>query len=80
MKKSELKQIIKEEILRENSSELINNKKKLVQSIDNSDIIDLLKYFSTYYKSDGLLNRLFTSSYKQLEKIKDEIDRYQPRR
>jgi hypothetical protein len=80
MKKSELKQLIKEEILRENSSEFINNKKKLVQSIDNSNIIDLLKYFSTYYKSDSPLNRLFTSSYKQLEKIKDEIDRYQPRR
>jgi septation ring formation regulator EzrA len=80
MKKSELKQLIKEEILRENSSEFINNKKKLVQSIDNSNIIDLLKYFSTYYKSYSPLNRLFTSSYKQLEKIKDEIDRYQPRR
>jgi hypothetical protein len=87
MKKSELRQLIKEELLNEeftmkyssSYSTFSNNKNELNEVIDDK-LIKLLKYFSEYYKIDSKLNRLFTSSFKQLEKIKEELPKYQPHR
>ena len=55
-------------------------KQELSQVLEDSTLVDLLKFFSEYYKTDSPLKRLFTSSYKQLEKIKEELPRYQPKR
>lgn len=74
MKKSELKEIIKENMMNINFS---NYKKDLDNKIDDK-LIFLLIYFSTYYeKHDKSLSRLFKSSYMQLEKIKQNLPRYQ---
>lgn len=55
-------------------------KEELNQVLKDDTLVDLLKFFSEYYKTNPPLKRLFTSSYKQLEKIKEELPRYQPKR
>jgi hypothetical protein len=66
MKKSELKQLIREEM----ENEHFDTKKELNSQISDG-LLNSLKFMANYYsKTDKTLNRLFTSSYKQLEKIK----------
>ena len=55
----------------------LRKKKDLKQVLEDNTLVDLLKFFGEYYKNTPEMKRLFISSYKQLEKIKEELPRYQ---
>jgi hypothetical protein len=72
------KYLMEGEIGEENIPSFLNKKKKeLNQVLEDNTLVDLLKFFGEYYTNTPPIKRLFTSSYKQLEKIKEELPRYQ---
>jgi len=76
MKKSELKQLVKEEIISLSENDIFLKSKLDIKNSLNDDFFKALDYFSGYYAKDDLGKR-FKGLKTSMLNLKNNLDRFQ---